>query len=820
MCYEKNRILSLLLAAALFCALLPQIVLPASSEMISGDCGPNTKWKLNTITGELRISGHGGLGPEYDYTLWRSYNNSHEDYRNVIRSLVVEDGVTEIWGLDMCANLQSVELPNSLIEIGFSAFEDCKSLTRVDVPRSVCTIRSSAFNNCVSLTEVNIPDGVEKIGSSAFERCQNLVEISIPDSVTKLGAAFFGCSLLSSVRLPQNIKEIDQKTFCHCTSLTSLTLPEGITRIGTYAFGNCAIRQLEIPESVCVIDDRAFWKCESLKDVTIPAGVTELGEALFEECYNLKSVRILNPICYIDPYAFVGKEYELTIYGYSGSTAEEYANRNGFRFVSEGAAPPPPTVQSGSFGKAGLTWKMDSGKGLLQIRGKGVMDDCQHFENYPWAAYQNDINRVEIGNGVESIGTNAFSGCRQLETVSIADSVAKIGDFAFQDCVLLADVELPEAVSGISVNAFAGCDHIQTFTVQNPFCEIEDHPLTLGVSGVTNIYGYNRSTAEQYAEKWGFSFVSLGEASLPEHKGSCGEAVEYKFFPDTGLLQIYGSGAMQDYEAHQDQPWFSYEKDILRVEIGLGVTTVGKNAFDCCRSLTEVELPETLAAIGADAFDGKMSEIVLPSSLRVIGNDAFSGCNELSGIAIPNGVTEIGEAAFWFCPLTSVTIPASVRKVGKNAYHGCKWLEEVFVLNPDCEIYDDYDTLGSGSNGTVIVGFADSTAEAFAKKYGYTFSRLASFSELLDPDYTGEIGPNLSWEFFPESGVLQVCGTGPMYTSFNEEGYPWKRFIDDIKKVVLDYGITSVSSGAFTGWPVRREPRRMNSASKAVSWFR
>lgn len=106
-----------------------------------------------------------------------------------------------------------------------------------------------------------------------------------------------------------------------------------------------------------------------------------------------------------------------------------------------------------------------------------------------------------------------------------------------------------------------------------------------------------------------------------------------------------------------------------------------------------------------------------------------------SDITIPDSVTSVGSGAFEGCgSLVSVTVPSSVTGIGESAFAGCEKLVSVTILNPDCQIYDsstaifnDYDneTGEYRFNGTVY-GYTDSTAQAYAEKYGYKFEAIGS----------------------------------------------------------------------------------------------
>ncbi len=137
------------------------------------------------------------------------------------------------------AGLTEYTIPESVTEIGESAFWGSTSLTGITIPESVTTIGESAFSQCNSLTNIAIPESITTIGNSAFRSCSGLTSITIPDNVTTLDGTFYECISLSSVTLPKNLTSLGTFTFYNCTSLSSITIPENVKTIKTNAFYNC-----------------------------------------------------------------------------------------------------------------------------------------------------------------------------------------------------------------------------------------------------------------------------------------------------------------------------------------------------------------------------------------------------------------------------------------------------------------------------------------------------------------------------------------------------------------------------------------------------
>ncbi|MGN0457878.1 MAG: leucine-rich repeat domain-containing protein, partial [Eubacterium sp.] len=300
---KSIKLLSLILSFAMLLSIIAGVDRSAYALANSGSCGDNVTYSFDSTTGTLTISGTGDM---YDY----SYDELRFSYSDSIKNVVVNNGVTSIgkYAFLECSGLISVTISNSVTSIGESAFEYCTSLTSVTIGNSVASIGFMAFCGCESLTNITIPNSVISIGEGAFEDCTSLTSITIPDSVTSMGDwVFGGCSKLTSVTIPYSLTGIGAGAFAHCTSLTGITIPHSVTSIGY----------------------DAFEYCTSLTSITIPNSVTNIGNRAFSDCRSLTSVTILNENCNIGT-----NSINATIYGFAGSTAEEYAKTNNNTFLT------------------------------------------------------------------------------------------------------------------------------------------------------------------------------------------------------------------------------------------------------------------------------------------------------------------------------------------------------------------------------------------------------------------------------------------------------------------------------------------------------
>ena len=166
-----------------------------------------------------------------------------------------------------------------VIELPATREIDGKELPVVGLGADIFNIMSNG-----TVRNVVVPDTVTTIGEGAFESCKNLESIVLSKRLQEIyRGAFHNCTKLKSIVLPNTMRKIGISAFEGCHSLSSVTLGTGLRGIGIWAFNDCP----------------------SLKSITIPANVTYIGAKAFGS----------TPI---------------TVYGYSGSAAEEeYAGKSG-----------------------------------------------------------------------------------------------------------------------------------------------------------------------------------------------------------------------------------------------------------------------------------------------------------------------------------------------------------------------------------------------------------------------------------------------------------------------------------------------------------
>ena len=385
----NKKIISLCLALALLCAMLPQFILPADAETNSGVCGENLTWTFDPNTRTLTIEGSGAMTDFSWWDMpWVSFRDtiqtvllpdgltsigSYAFYEcTCLTSVMIPDSVTSIGGCAFasCTGLTSVTIPDSVNSFGERVFSDCTGLTSVTIPSSLNIIGSRAFFSCTGLTSVTISDGVTSIAYAMFSGCTGLAAVTIPDSVTNIGDyAFSGCTALTSVTISDSVTSIGDYTFSGCTALTSVTIPDGVTFLDDYAFSGCtALTSVTIASTVTSIGDYAFCDCSELRTVTLPKSLAEIGLDAFQRCSKLKTVILKKPVCLVRE---SGGTIEVIHEDNEDSAEDLYLS-------AESLGVPSSTVIYGKHDAA----RENANKIYLHDYEKAVYFSCRHAENY------------------------------------------------------------------------------------------------------------------------------------------------------------------------------------------------------------------------------------------------------------------------------------------------------------------------------------------------------------------------------------------------------------------------------------------------------
>ena len=240
-----------------------------------------------------------------------------------ITTVNIPEGVTTIgdYAFDHCYYIDELSLPNTLVSIGYSAFNGAYSgLKNLKLPNSLDSIGGYAFACCSGLTDIDFGQGLKSIGHHAFFACSGLTELNLPPSLLSIGdAAFLSCSGLTSVTIPASVTHVGSAAFQACENLTQMNVdPASVTfdsrdncnaiietATGTLVAGCVAT---VIPGTVTALGDGAFCECIGLNTIDIPESVTAIGAHTFDYCYDLATITLPPHLKSIGNSAFAGCE--------------------------------------------------------------------------------------------------------------------------------------------------------------------------------------------------------------------------------------------------------------------------------------------------------------------------------------------------------------------------------------------------------------------------------------------------------------------------------------------------------------------------------
>ncbi|MBR0195020.1 MAG: leucine-rich repeat domain-containing protein [Paludibacteraceae bacterium] len=166
----------------------------------------------------------------------------------------------------------------------------------ITLPETVKEIGASAFTNCSRLQKINIPEGVTSIGASAFAGCKKLKQLVLPSGLQKIPEQLCNlCEALDSVKLPAGLTVIPQKAFTGCSSLRSIKIPNSVTNIGNSAFSGCPLDTVVLPTSLNVLGDAVFNQLNlttSPKHLVLNDKLVATGMSTFANWSDLESIVI------------------------------------------------------------------------------------------------------------------------------------------------------------------------------------------------------------------------------------------------------------------------------------------------------------------------------------------------------------------------------------------------------------------------------------------------------------------------------------------------------------------------------------------------
>ena len=339
------------------------------------------------------------------------------------------------------------------------AFSGCTALVTLNLPENLGTLDSYAFKGCTALKTVNFVANAKFITPETTEGGTDPAPAAYDPAglVTTIGdGAFMDCTSLTTITLPYFIARIGNSAFENCTALATFTTMDGadsktaaLRTIGDRAFfGNTSLNNVDVntTKGVNTIGVSAFENCGQLATINL-SGVTRFVEGVFRNAKALKSVTMS-----ANASIYVGQEAFRNCVTLSDITAriaavEDGAFRNcislrAITFVSSGIE----YIGSNAFNGCVLIQKVSIPSSVVAI-GDSAFDGCRGITSLTF----------ESDETLQRIGYSAFGGCSLLTRVILPSSLVELNASAFYGCSDLEYVEFGENIQSVGEDAFALC---------------------------------------------------------------------------------------------------------------------------------------------------------------------------------------------------------------------------------------------------------------------------------------------------------------------------------------------------------------------------
>ena len=390
--------------------------LPENLEAIGSSC-----FYQSGVSGAVTIPGNVNISVNTDINNGEYQPSASIFNGTKISSLVFEDGITAIpkqFAQD-CAELTSVTIPDSVTEIGLSAFSNTK-LTALPSMKAVKKIGDYAFAGIKTFTSDIVLDGAIEVGARAFQKIKTSGNVMINSDVVLSEYLFNEAEIEGNVTI--SAKTIPSH-MCYSAKINgSLVLSEGVQEIQTSAFSSVTVGDnstLTLPSTLKKIGERAFYSAGFTGTLTLPSGLVEIGAYAF---YNHKftgDLSIPGGVETIGQSAFQQSsvtDSTTTLPGFSGTLT-----------IGEGVK----TIANGAFTGNGFT------------------------------------GSLTLPDSVETVGQAAFQHCGFNGTLTLSKNLQTIGNSAFRKNQFTGNLILPKTVTSIGNAAFSYAGTLDSIVIEN-----------------------------------------------------------------------------------------------------------------------------------------------------------------------------------------------------------------------------------------------------------------------------------------------------------------------------------------------------------------
>ena len=306
-----------------------------------------------------------------------------------------------------------------------------------------------------------------------------------------------------------------------------------------------------------------------------------------------------------------------------------------------------------------------------------------------------NIERLIIPSSIITIGKSSFYGCTSLKTIEFSQGLLNIGKLAFSACSLLEDVKLPNTLKTIDEFSFSECSSLKKIDIPYSVTEI-------GVS----------------AFNW---CENLEEINVHEKNESYSSENKILYSKYKSILICCPAGLKE-----------------TEVKINSDTTTINDYAFNECKKLEKIIIPEGIKSIGNNGFSNciNLTDISLPDTVEYLGYSVFYNCTKLKNIKLSSILKEIEPASFEQCiALENLIIPEKIEKISIGAFENCTSLNTIVVPKSVTQIQAAFE----GLNNLVIFGEKDSYIAEYCKEKNINFIPFSDSNNTSEQEIKEEV---------------------------------------------------------------------------------
>lgn len=544
-------------------------------------------------------------------------------------------------------NLSGIEIPNKCERIGEQEFSGCESLSYVKLP-NVKYIDNYAFENCISLTRFTIPDSVEELGDGVFAGCKD-IRFEGKFATADGNAVVFEYNEPTIYNKKYKLISVSPKD--NRRKLDISEIDPKISILGEKCFYGCEnLRRVDIHDGVTKIGNNAFAECKNLYEVHFHgSGMFEIGENIFGDIRD-KDLKIFVPEAGLEVFLnkFENTEYKDLIYPRPESNSIICYTSNNFH-------PDPSNLPfMEEINKNGYIYYKTSTDTVTNIQ-------------FNWFTGNQNITKIILGENINSIKYKAFEDCIKLDYIYIPDTLSEIGSYCFSNCSSLTSICVPKGGSNgciFGTCAFEGCSDLKEFKSYHKERVSDDNRCCIDNNNYIVYFA-----PSDYNDAY----------TVPNNiKGICASAFKNSNIKSISLPNVVDIGANAFSECINLESINNWNK----------VKNISLSAFQNCKNLQDISLPNNLTTIGIQAFMDCINMTLkesIPDNVTSIGSSAFRNCKNLNttdGNLTLGKITHINEYTFFGCiSLNQVSIHSDIININKYAFYNCENLSSISISN-------------------------------------------------------------------------------------------------------------------------------------------